>query len=99
MLAANPVQARPEQPASASPGGTVVHVAEFGAPYPGSFMSSLQALEACLQLAGMRQVLVLPARARQRTWVETWRKENRTPIFFMSEAPLWRRAKEVASIL
>jgi glycosyltransferase involved in cell wall biosynthesis len=80
------------------PRNAVIHVADFGAPYGSSFISSLQALEPCLQQAGLRQVLVLPARARQRNWAAQWQAENDTPLFFLSEGTVWSRAGQVASI-
>src|SRR3954469_5090650 len=49
---------------STPPRNTIVHVAAFGAPYPGSFIPSLRALAPFLKRAGLRQVLVLPDRAR-----------------------------------
>lgn len=82
-----------------SPRNTIVHVAEFGAPYASSFISSLRALTPCLERAGLRQVLVLPARARQRQWAIDWAAEGETPLFFLSAGTLWARAKEVASIV
>lgn len=79
-------------------GNTVVHVAEFGAPYASNFISSLQALGPCLKEVGLRQVLVLPARAKRRSWAVDW-QASETPLFFLSERNLWERGKEVARIV
>ncbi len=98
-LAAQQLAFEPATAAPKSPGNTIVHVAEFGAPYASSFVSSLRALTPCLERAGLRQVLVLPARARQRQWAIDWAAEQETPLFFLSAGTLWARAKEVASIV
>jgi len=84
---------------STSARNTIVHVAAFGAPYPGSFIPSLRALGSCLKRAGLRQVVVLPARARQRKWALDWQTEEETPLFFLSAGTLWGQAREVASIV
>ncbi|PWU14790.1 MAG: hypothetical protein C5B50_16510 [Verrucomicrobia bacterium] len=77
---------------------TIVHVAEFGAPYPGSFIAALRALGVCLGRAELRQILVLPARARQRHWAADWQMQDELPLFFLSPGSLWKRAGEVAAI-
>jgi glycosyltransferase involved in cell wall biosynthesis len=92
----------PEAPArfGASPTrNTIVHVAEFGAPYASNFISSLQALGRSLKDAGLRQVLILPARAKRRNWVADWQAKKETPLYFLSEGSLWQRAGEVAAIV
>src|SRR6266850_1278619 len=96
---ADRLNSRSTPPLSPSQQNTIVHVADFGAPYAGNFLSSLQALGSRLDEAGLRQILVLPARARQKRWATDWQFSKTMPIFFLSEASLWTHAREVASIV
>jgi glycosyltransferase involved in cell wall biosynthesis len=59
----------------------------------------LRALTPFLKQAGLRHVVVLPARARERKWAVDWQTEEQTPLYFLSASTLWTQAKEVASIV
>ena len=51
-------------------GTTVVHLAQYAAPYLGNFVKSLMRLEARLAKAGGRMVYVFPPQARDCAWFE-----------------------------
>jgi glycosyltransferase involved in cell wall biosynthesis len=61
--------ATPSAGGAALSGQTVVQFADFGSPYAGNFIASLQALGRGLNEQGARQVLVLPERALPRPWL------------------------------
>lgn len=51
---------------------TIMHLADFAAPYRGGFIASLNALNAALSDSGLAQLAVFPDRARARDWFEDW---------------------------
>jgi glycosyltransferase involved in cell wall biosynthesis len=54
---------------------TVLHIAEFAAPYQGNFIPSLIKLKFELEKTGGRILLALPQRVRQHEWFEECKRE------------------------
>jgi glycosyltransferase involved in cell wall biosynthesis len=77
---------------------TVIHLADFSAPYSGNFIASLLALGTLLKKTGLRQVLIFPDRARNRPWLTELHKNN-VPLHLLSmNTSIFKRAREIARI-
>ena len=53
---------------------TILHLTDYGAPYAGNFIASLNALERLLAENGAKTVYVLPPRASERVWAQEMAK-------------------------
>jgi len=71
----------PVNSASASNPKSIVHIADYGGPYSGNFISSLQALKVAVQREGFRLVLVFSDIARNRPWLAE--VEGNVSVHFM----------------
>jgi hypothetical protein len=61
---------------------TILHIADFGAPYPGNFFASLHSLEKELYKKKIQTIYILPRRAMSRDWVKELVDNKK--IIFMS---------------
>jgi len=77
---------------------TVIQLADFGPSYPGNFIASLLALNSLLQESGIRQVLVLPERAKGRSWSRSLEGRGVPMYFLSSNASPFSLAREIAAI-
>jgi glycosyltransferase involved in cell wall biosynthesis len=73
---------------------TVVHLMDFGAPYPGNFIASLVALEQRLAIGGNKLIYVFPPRVAEREWFATFRKGRESRVFVLD-----RKIKYLSDIL
>ena len=85
---------------------SILQITDYGAPYPGNFLASLQALDPLLRLKGWRQIYMFSERAQEREWLAKLHKQGLS-IYILPESTLLDRAlyirdvarKENASIL
>jgi glycosyltransferase involved in cell wall biosynthesis len=71
--------------------GPVLHMADYAAPYSGSFIGSLLALELRLRRRGYETLVALPEGAAQRAWYRTLAKNGlRTAVLPRSRIAQWQ---------
>lgn len=62
---------------------TVVHIADFAAPYPGNFFASLNELEQKMSDKDLNVIYILPKRASNRDWIKSL--EGKKQIIFLTD--------------
>jgi glycosyltransferase involved in cell wall biosynthesis len=77
---------------------TVIQIADFGAPYSGNFIASLLALEGVLKKAGLRQVLILSEKAKDKAWLAKLYNNNVSVHLLPKNASPFYLAKEISRI-
>ncbi len=79
---------------------TVVHLADFGSPYPGNFIASLVALEKKLEEKNSRMVYVFPPRILQREWFNPFREKRQDNIYVLNgKVPYISETIEICKII
>lgn len=77
---------------------SVIHIADYGSPYPGNFIASLQALGQTVEAMGLRQVLILPKRVINRPWFKDL-NSSYAPIYLLdTELSYFRLASHISKI-
>jgi hypothetical protein len=61
---------------------SVIQMADYGGPYSGNFIASLLTLNEVLKKAGLRQVMIFSAIAKDRPWVDKL-LDNNIPVYFL----------------
>jgi glycosyltransferase involved in cell wall biosynthesis len=72
---------------------TIVHIADYAAPYPGSFVPMLGAAKDWVLARGWRFEVVLPPRAAERSWISEFGDD--CPVRFLEPKPLLRAANSL----
>lgn len=77
----------------------VVQICNYSSPYSGNFITSLIELSNQLKNHSLRQVLILPLKAKDKPWISRLH-ENKIKIYFISEQnSVMKNAKEIAKIV
>lgn len=83
--------------AQASKQNTILHLTDYGAPYAGNFIASLNALERLLRERGDRMVYVLPARVGERAWAQEMTKTH--DVRFLRKGGFFAYYRQVRRLL
>jgi len=76
---------------------SILHITDFGAPYPGNFLASLQALDPLLRQEGWRQIYIFPERAQKREWLARLKKQGLS-IYIMPNSALFGRSHFIRDV-
>jgi len=75
----------------------ILHLTDYGAPYAGNFIASLNALERLLGENGAKTVYVLPPRASERVWAQEMAKTR--DMRFLQEGGFFSYLRQVRRLL
>jgi len=76
---------------------TILHLTDYGAPYAGNFIASLNALERLLGENGAKTVYVLPPRASERVWAQEMAKTR--DVRFLRKGGFFSYLRQVRRLL
>jgi len=76
---------------------TILHLTDYGAPYAGNFIASLNALERLLGENGAKMVYVLPPRASERVWAQEMAKTR--DVRFLRKGGFFSYLRQVRRLL
>jgi len=76
---------------------TILHLTDYGAPYAGNFIASLNALEHLLAENGAKTVYVLPPRASERAWTQEMAKTR--DVRFLRKGGFFSYLRQVRRLL
>jgi glycosyltransferase involved in cell wall biosynthesis len=76
---------------------TILHLTDYGAPYAGNFIASLNALERLLVERGDKMVYVLPARTSERAWARQMAQSS--DVRFLHKGGFFAYYRQVRQLL
>jgi glycosyltransferase involved in cell wall biosynthesis len=76
---------------------TILHLTDYGAPYAGNFIASLNALERLLNESDAKTVYVLPPRASERVWAQEVAKSH--DVRFLRNGGFFSYMRQVRRLL